>query len=113
MGKNELNEASEGRAWVTTMQARKACCDWTASHGKWLMCGRFANWARSLWNPFCFPSYLVKSPHISLLRCVISMVGDVGEGAFCHSFWWGHGLDGKNTFHHGFDLIKTTVSIFN
>ena len=40
------------------------------------------------------------------------MVGEVGEGAF-DSFWWGHGLDGKNNFHHGFDLIKTTVSIFN
>ena len=49
---------------------------------------------------------------MSLLRCVISMVGEVGEGAF-DSFWWGHGLDGKTIFHHGFDLIKTTVSIFN
>ena len=23
------------------MQPRKARCDWTASHGKWLMCGKF------------------------------------------------------------------------
>ena len=71
-------------------------------------------WAHALWNPFSFASYLMRSLHVSLLTCVISMVGEVGEG-----FFWGI-LVGTWTRwkvfsprfwfnpNHGFNLIETT-----
>ena len=78
MGRSKSNEAYEGRGRVTTMQARKACCEWTASYGRRGMCGKLGPIPCGVLPPILVEITTCEFTHMR----IISMVEEVGKGPF-------------------------------
>ena len=91
---------------MTTTQARKACCDWTASHGKRLMCGNF--------GPIpCGVVSVSSLILVEIITCDFTHMRNLDgraswyRGLLTHL---GGDMDSMEKYiHHGCDLIKTTV----